>query len=91
VAEATIWCLFWWERDQLVAPPLELGILPGVSRMRLAELTAIGERRAGREALDGKAVFLANAARGVTPVTLLDGRPVPVHPQTSELARRFWP
>ena len=68
-------------RDLLVGgrpalrPPLALGILPGVARARLEELAGrIDERRLGPEALGGRSLFVANAARGVVPVSSFQGR-----------------
>lgn len=91
VAEASIWCLFWWEGDTLCAPALALDILPGVSRMRVEELSGpVAERRVGRPALSGRPAFVANALRGVVPVASWDGDPVPKHPGTAFLASRFW-
>lgn len=91
VAEATIWCLFWWEGEILCAPALDLGILPGVSRMRIEELAGpVAERRVGRGQLRGKSLFVANAVRGVVEVVALDGVAVPRHPGTSALGGRFW-
>jgi branched-subunit amino acid aminotransferase/4-amino-4-deoxychorismate lyase len=92
VAEASIWCLFWWEGDRLAAPALELGILPGVSRMRIEEFAGpITQRRIPRAALAGRTLFLANAARGIVDVVALDGVPVPRHAGTEALRARFWP
>jgi branched-subunit amino acid aminotransferase/4-amino-4-deoxychorismate lyase len=91
VAEATIWCIFWWEGEALCAPSLELGVLPGVSRMRLAEIAGpITGMRVGRGALTGKSIFLTNAARGVVEVATLDRLVVPRHPATLVLKERFW-
>jgi branched-subunit amino acid aminotransferase/4-amino-4-deoxychorismate lyase len=91
VAEASRWCLFWWEGETLCAPALDLEILPGVSRMRIEELAgAVSERRAGRGELRGRSVFVANALRGVVPVAAWDAEPVPKHPATAFLASRFW-
>lgn len=91
VAEAGIWCLFWWEGGGLAAPALDLGILPGVSRLRIAELVGtLSERRVPRTALTGLALFAANAVRGIVPVASLDGIPVPGDPRTEGLAARFW-
>ncbi|MDZ4864392.1 MAG: aminotransferase class IV [Gemmatimonadota bacterium] len=91
VAEAGLWCLFWWEGDTLCAPALELGILPGVSRMRVEELAGpVAERRVGRAALLGRSVFVTNALRGVVPVMSWDTESVPKHPATAFLASRFW-
>lgn len=91
VAEAGIWCLFWWEPEGLAAPSLDLGILPGVSRARLGELTGgIRERRLERAAIPGRALLAANAVRGVVPVASVDGRAVPQDPRTAGLIERFW-
>ncbi len=91
VAEATIWCLFWWEEETLCAPALDLGILPGVSRMRIEELAGpVAERRVGRAALTGRPLFLANAVRGIVEMATLDRLEVPRHPGTAALRARFW-
>jgi branched-subunit amino acid aminotransferase/4-amino-4-deoxychorismate lyase len=91
VAEATIWCLFWWEGDRVAAPPLSLGVLPGVSRLRIEELAGPMVERAvpGRRAR-ALQLFAANAVRGVAPVATLDGVPVPGSRGTAMLAERFW-
>jgi branched-subunit amino acid aminotransferase/4-amino-4-deoxychorismate lyase len=91
VAECAIWGIFWWEGDRLCAPPLSLGILPGVGRARLEELTGgIVERRVGPEELEERSLLVANAVRGVVPVASFRGRPVPQDPGTSRLSRSFW-
>lgn len=92
VAEATIWCLYWWEGDRVAAPSLELGILPGVSRMRIEELAGpLLTRRLTRGDLGGCSLFLSNAVRGIVEVAALDGVPVPRHAGTQGLRARFWP
>ncbi|HXE56580.1 MAG TPA: aminotransferase class IV [Gemmatimonadales bacterium] len=92
VAEASVWGVFWWEGDRPAAPPLELGILPGVARARIAELMGgIVERRVAPGELRGRTIFLANAARGVVEVAEWDGNPVPRSPETERLRARFWP
>lgn len=91
LAEACIWCLFWWERDRVAAPPLSLGILPGVSRFRIDELAGpLAERSVARGEVSGLSLFAANAVRGVVPVASIDGVPLVQHPGTSALAERFW-
>jgi 4-amino-4-deoxychorismate lyase len=91
VAECTIWGVFWWEGDRLCAPPLTLGILPGVGRARLAELSGeIIEQRVGPDQIGGRGLFVANAVRGVVPVATFEGRPVAQHPGTSRLSASFW-
>jgi len=92
VAEATIWCLFWWDQDRLCAPALSLHILPGVSRMRIEEFHGpVSQERVAPEALEGRSLFVTNAARGIVEVTALDGVRVPSDPRTAALWARFWP
>ena len=92
VAETAIWGLFWWEEGKLCAPALDLGVLPGVARARIAELVGEPEeRRVLVEELRGRSLFVANAARGIVPVASLEGVAVPPDPSTTELAERFWP
>jgi branched-subunit amino acid aminotransferase/4-amino-4-deoxychorismate lyase len=92
VAESAIWGVFWWEDGKVAAPALELGVLPGVARARIAEiLGSIEERKASVEEIRARPMFVANAARGVVPVATLDGVAVPEAPETEALAARFWP
>jgi branched-subunit amino acid aminotransferase/4-amino-4-deoxychorismate lyase len=92
VAECPIWGVFWWEGGRLCAPALELGVLPGVARARLEELTGgLVERRVRMEGLEGRSLFVANAARGVVPVATLEGRKVPQDPGTARVSGTFWP
>jgi branched-subunit amino acid aminotransferase/4-amino-4-deoxychorismate lyase len=91
VAECAIWGIFWWEGDRLCAPPLDLEILPGVARARLAELAGgLTERRVTPEEIAGRSLLVANAVRGVVPVARFQGRPVPQNPGTSRLSASFW-
>ncbi len=92
VAETAIWSVLWWEDGKLCAPPLELGVLPGVARARLRKWRArIEERRATPTNFRAASAFVANAVRGVVPVASLDGKDVPLSAQTEALAARFWP
>ncbi len=92
VAECGIWSLFWWEGDRVAGPPLDLGVLLGVARMRIEELRGpVAEQRLTRQQLEGRALLVANAVRGVVPVTELDGRAVLDSALTGALAEQFWP
>ena len=92
VAETAIWGFFWWEDGRVAAAPLELGVLPGVARARIAEIVGeIVERKATLEEIRGRSLFVANAVRGVVPVATLDGVSVPEAAETEALASRFWP
>ena len=90
VAECAISSLFWWEGEELCAPALDLGILPGVARARISQLVPLVERRVGPLVLLGRPLFVANAARGVVPVGSLDARDVGPDPRTGRLAKAFW-
>lgn len=91
VAECAIWGILWWEGGRLCAPPLGLGILPGVARARLEELTGgVTERRVRPEEIRGRSLLVANSVRGVVPVVSFEGRPVPQDPGTSRLSSSFW-
>ena len=86
VAECAIWSCFWWEGTRLAAPPLGFGILPGVARAKLDELSGgIQEGRVTPEEFRAKGGFLANAARGVVGVA-----GVADAPGTVFLRTRFW-
>ena len=92
VAECAIWGLFWWDGGRLCAPALQLGVLPGVARARLEEVTGgLVERRVRMGDLEGRSLFVANAVRGVVPVASLEGREVAQDPGTSRLSGSFWP
>ncbi len=92
VAEGCIWSVFWWEGDRIACPASSLGVLPGVARARLAERVGpLLERHVERGYLDGRPLFLANAARGVVPVAELDGVPVPESPDLARVVAVFWP
>lgn len=92
VTETSIWGFFWWEDGKLAAPALEIGILPGVARARIAEVIGgIEERKATLDEIRGRPLFVANSVRGVVPVASLDGAEVPQSPETDVLASRFWP
>ena len=87
-----MWGLFWWEEGRLCAPALELGVLPGVARARLEELTGgLVERRVQVGDLAGRSLFVANAARGVVPVAILERQKVPQDPGTTGVSGSFWP
>jgi branched-subunit amino acid aminotransferase/4-amino-4-deoxychorismate lyase len=92
VAESSIWSLFWWDQGVLTAPPLDLGILPGVARARLAEVTGgLQEGSLPGAQLSAHGGFAANAARGIVPLVEVDGIQVVPNEATALLAEEFWP
>jgi branched-subunit amino acid aminotransferase/4-amino-4-deoxychorismate lyase len=91
VAECAIWGIFWWDGDRLCAPALELGVLPGVARARMAELAGeLSERKATPAEIEGRSLFVANSVRGVVPVVSFEGRSVPQDSGTARLSGSFW-
>ncbi|HYU28332.1 MAG TPA: aminotransferase class IV, partial [Gemmatimonadales bacterium] len=68
VAEGTAWNLFWWDGPALCTPAAELGILPGLGRSRVMELTTVREEQVPVAALAGRSLFLVNAVRGVVEI-----------------------
>jgi branched-subunit amino acid aminotransferase/4-amino-4-deoxychorismate lyase len=91
VAEGTAWNLFWWENGSLCTPAADLGILPGLGRQRVMEMTDVKEERVPVAALAGRSLFITNAVRGVVEVSTLQRARVPRDPRTAELASAFWP
>lgn len=91
VAEGTSWSLFWWHQGALYTPAAELGVLPGIGRSRVMELTAVTEARVPVSALAGRSLLLVNAVRGVAEIGSLHGTPVPSDGRTAELSAAFWP
>jgi branched-subunit amino acid aminotransferase/4-amino-4-deoxychorismate lyase len=91
VTEGTAWSLFWWNNGKLCTPAEELGILPGVGRGRIMELTGVEEARVRPAELAGRSMFLVNAVRGVVEISRFEGEPVPPDPRTAELSASFWP
>lgn len=91
VAETARWGIYWWEGEQLCAPSMTLGILQSVARARIAELASIAERMVPSAEVARRAVFLANAARGIVEVASWNGNAVPQSQLTAQLAARFWP
>lgn len=91
VAECGIWSLFWWEGARVAGPPLGIGVLRGVARMRIEELRGpVLEQTVTRPQLEDRSLFVANAVRGVVPVVELDGRAVPESALLPPLAAQFW-
>ena len=91
VAECAVWGLFWWEEGRLCAPALELGVLPGVARGRLEELTGgLVERRVQVGRSGGPEPLCGERRAGGRFGGVLEGRKVPQDPGTSRLSGSFW-
>lgn len=95
IAEGTAWNLFWWDGGRgggtLCTPAADVGILPGLGRRRIMELTDVKEERVPVGALTGRSLFIVNAVRGIVEVAVFEGASVPRDSRTAELASAFWP
>jgi branched-subunit amino acid aminotransferase/4-amino-4-deoxychorismate lyase len=96
VAEGSLFAIGWFEGDVVRVPSLELGILPSIGRARAIEVARelgmeVEEGCFERSDLGGRPAWITTAVRGVVPIALLDGDPVPTDPRTALLARHFWP
>lgn len=92
VAETARWGIYWWDGGRLCAPPMALGLLRSVARVRVAELAGpIEELAVPAAALAGRPLFVANAARGVVEVVTWNGHASLRDARTAALAERFWP
>ena len=93
IAEGTAWNLFWWEGETLCTPAADLGggILPGIARHRIMELTDVREVRVTVAALADRSLFLANAVQGIVEIGSFEGTRVPTYSRTAQLSAAFWP
>src|SRR5262249_31955809 len=83
--------LFWAKDDMILSPPLNGGILPGVTRAVVLELCrnlglSAGESNATRETLTkAEGVFFSLSSAGIAEAISLDGQPL----SQSGLSRRL--
>ena len=96
VAEGAVSAVGFVRREAVVLPPLDLGILPSIGRQRVIDLARelgipVRERRAAREDLAGRPVFVVNAVRGVGRVVSIGGEELPDSGVVGMLVRAFWP
>lgn len=94
IAEGTVSTIFCIARGALFTPPLELGILPGITRERLLELAReagvqVREERFGRAfLLDADECFYTNSVRELVPVVRVDDQVIGAG-EPGELTRRL--
>jgi 4-amino-4-deoxychorismate lyase len=80
---ANVWARF---GEELCTPPLGAGVLPGVTRSFLLELTGANEREVTVDELyAADELFITSSVREVMPVTSIDGRPVSSGPAAARL------
>lgn len=76
VTETTIANLVIDLEGELVTPPVECGLLPGVMRQHLLTTAKIVERRISRkELLSARHIWLVNSVRGWIPAKTIEGLP----------------
>jgi branched-chain amino acid aminotransferase len=95
LACASVANVFLWEKDKLVTPAEECGILPGVTRAAVIELAErmkievaedmIAPQRLARA--DG--AFLTNSLIGLMPLSRIEQREMPVHRMTGRLQAAY--
>lgn len=100
VTEGTTFNIFYVRRGIVATPPLEIGILDGVTRRKvieLAETNGIPVRKVrfpGKRLLEADEVFISSSIREVFPVTDVNGRkisngkPGPITRQLRQLYER---
>lgn len=82
LTEGTTFNIFYVRRGIIATPPLEIGILDGITRRRLIEYAStmdipVREVRFPRERLlEADEVFITSSIKEVFPVTRIDGKPV---------------
>jgi branched-subunit amino acid aminotransferase/4-amino-4-deoxychorismate lyase len=92
VAETAICSVLWWEGGRLCGPAFDLGVLSGVGRARLTELTGgVEERHSSWRDIQELSPFLVNSVRGVMKIGSVQGESVRPASETDALAARFWP
>jgi aminodeoxychorismate lyase len=95
VVEATCANVFWFEGNLICTPPLDAGVLPGVTRHTLLRLASLNNLRTEEKNLplerlkvvDG--AFLSLSSYGVIEISRIDQTILPVHELTSRL-QRIW-
>jgi branched-chain amino acid aminotransferase len=83
--------VFAWNGRRLVTPPLQEGVLAGITRDVVLNLCAQEGIPCAEaplsvcELMTAEAVFLTNSVREIVPVRWLEGRPFGAHPLTTQL------
>jgi len=95
VVEATCANVFWFEGNLVCTPPLNAGVLPGITRHTLLQLAAAKGLKTAEKNLpidrlkvvDG--AFLSLSSYGVIEISRIDQTILPVHELTARL-QRLW-
>lgn len=95
VTEGAFSNVFVWHGKRLLTPPLEEGVLAGITRQAVFEIaTQLGvdcleERIPARLLPHAQAIFLTSSVRGIVSVVRLDSEPLPIHPVVARLQTAY--
>lgn len=95
ITEGAVSNVFVWHENLLRTPPLQEGILAGITRQVVFEIADrlnidYREERLPIHILrQAQAVMLTNSVREIVPVTHLDGTPLPLHPIISQIQHAY--
>lgn len=92
VVEGTTSNLFWIKDGVVCTPPLPSGILPGVTRAVILELSLRSreENITVEELRQAEGVFLSMSSTGVAEIAFLDGKALTRSPVVKRLASAYW-
>ena len=96
VVEASAGNLFWIERNTICTPPLASGILPGVTRAVVLEISrSLGLKTREAQITPAKlrraaGAFVSLSSWGVVEVQSLDGHKLEVSALTALIRDRYW-
>jgi branched-subunit amino acid aminotransferase/4-amino-4-deoxychorismate lyase len=88
--------LFWIQQGTVCTPPLDCGILAGVTRQVVLDLcrelrVPVQQRNiTGPELAQTEGVFLSLSSSGIVQAVSLDRQPLTRSPLTERLHRRYW-
>jgi len=95
VTEGALSNVFVWHGERLLTPPLEEGILAGITRQVVIEIAQqmgieCREERIPASLLPhAQAIFLTSSVREIVPVVRLDSAPLHVHPVVARLQTAY--
>ena len=95
VAETTSGNIFWTERGAVCTPPLDTGVLPGVTRAvvleicRKLDLPAREKKVFPSRLAKADGVFVSLTSRGIVEVAALDGKKVSASPLVKKLRAAY--
>ncbi|MDO8837848.1 MAG: aminotransferase class IV [Parvibaculum sp.] len=83
--------IFIWDGDRLITPSVDCGILAGITRAAILELApdfgieVLEDRIEATHLSHIGGAFLTSSLMGMVPLTRIDGKALPAHPETARL------